>query len=409
MKTSTVIRNGVSPQIIGLIGRLVDMIPWPERRSAMGDVTISILDGKSRVAEDVFGWNRNTAELGMNEFRTEILCINDLSNRRKPKAEEKNPQLLADIIEIMEPHSQSESSLRTTLLYTNMTAKAVYEALLSRGWSKEELPALQTIFNILNRHGYRLRTVENTKVQKKTKETDAIFENVWEINALADGYPETLRISIDTKATVKIGEYSRHGHSRGLEPVKAWDHDMQVDEKLIPEGILEPVSGRAFLFFSDSYKTSDFMVDGLFLWWNERKQELSDIKRLVINMDNGPECSGRRTQFLLRMTEFADATALNIHLVYYPPYHSKYNAIERYWAGLEKSWNGYLLDTVETVLNRAGNFIWKRLKAIIHMAETSYEKGIKVCGKEKAKMEERLKRSDRLPLYDISIKPKLVY
>ena len=169
MKTSTVIRNGITPQMIGLIGRLIDMIPWPESRSAMGDVTISILDGKSRVAEDVFGWSRSTAKLGMNEFRSEILCINDLSIRRKPKTEEKNPQLLADIVEIMEPHSQSESSLRTTLLYTNMTAKAVYEVLLARGWLKEELPVLQTISNILNRHGYRLRTVENTKVQKKRK------------------------------------------------------------------------------------------------------------------------------------------------------------------------------------------------------------------------------------------------
>jgi len=229
------------------------------------------------------------------------------------------------------------------------------------------------------------------------------------MNALADTDGETLRISIDTKATVNIGEYSRHGRSRCLEPVKALDHDMQKKEKLIPGGILEPVSGRAFLFFTGSYKTSDFMVDGLLLWWNERKQELSDIKRLVINMDNGPECSGRRTQFLHRMTEFADATGLNIHLVYYPPYHSKYNAIERYWAGLEKSWNGYLLDTVEAVLNRAGNFAWRGLKAIVHMVETSYEKGVKVCGKEKIKMEDRLKRSERLPLYDIFINPKLVY
>lgn len=167
MKISTVIRNGITPEVIELIGRLVDMIPWPGRRSAIGDVIISLLDGKPRVAEDVFGWSRSTAELGMNEFRTKILCVNDLSNRRKPKAENKEPKLLADIAEIMEPRSQSESRLRTTLLYTNMTAKAVYKALLLKGWSEETLPTLQTISNILNRHGYRLRTVENTKVQKK--------------------------------------------------------------------------------------------------------------------------------------------------------------------------------------------------------------------------------------------------
>lgn len=229
------------------------------------------------------------------------------------------------------------------------------------------------------------------------------------MNALADANPETLRISIDTKATVNIGEYSRHGRSRGLEPVKAWDHDMRMKEKLIPGGILEPLSGRAFLFFTESYKTSDFMVDGFFLWWNERKRELTNVRRLVINMDNGPECSGRRTQFLMRLTEFADVTGLIVHLVYYPPYHSKYNAIERYWAGLEKSWNGYLLDTVETVLNRAGNFVWKGLNATVNLLKTSYEKGVKIYGKEKIKMEERLQRSERLPLYDIIINPKSVY
>jgi hypothetical protein len=86
MKTSILTRNGVSQQVVDLIGRLVDLIPWPVRRSSMGDVTISVLDGKARVAEDVFGWNRATVELGMNEFRAKVLCVNDLSARRKPKA-----------------------------------------------------------------------------------------------------------------------------------------------------------------------------------------------------------------------------------------------------------------------------------------------------------------------------------
>lgn len=167
MKTSIQIRNGVSSQIVELIVRLVDLIPWPVRRAAMGDATLSLLDGKPRIAEDVFGWNRATVELGVNEFRTKIVCVNDLSNRRKPKAEEKDPRLLADIIEIMNPHSQAESHLRTTLLYTNMTAKVVYDALLERGWSEETLPTTQTISNILDRHNYRLHTVAKTKVQKK--------------------------------------------------------------------------------------------------------------------------------------------------------------------------------------------------------------------------------------------------
>lgn len=168
MKTSTLIQNEVSPQMVNLLARLVDLIPWPVRRLAMGDVTMTLLDGKPRVAEDVFGWGRATVELGMNEFRTKILCANDISTRHKPKAEDKDPRLLADIIEIMDPHSQAEPRLRTTLLYTNMTAKAVYDALVQKGWPEEALPTVRTISNLLDRHNYRLRTVAKTKVQKKT-------------------------------------------------------------------------------------------------------------------------------------------------------------------------------------------------------------------------------------------------
>lgn len=225
---------------------------------------------------------------------------------------------------------------------------------------------------------------------------------------MADADAESLRISMDTKAMVCIGAYSRHGQSRGLKAVKALDHDMQAKEKLVPGGVLEPISGKSFLFFSSSCKTSDFMVDGLLLWWNEKKEELAHIKNLVINMDNGPECSGRRSQFLFRMAEFADVTGLNIRLVYYPPYHSKYNAIERYWAGLEKSWNGHLLDTIDTVLKRAGNFAWKGFRASVNFIDAIYEKGVRIVGKEKSKLEQRLERSENLPLYDIIIRPLMV-
>lgn len=167
MKTSIVVRNAVSQQIVDLIVRLVDMISWPIRRSAMGDVTISLLEGRPRVAEDIFGWGRATVELGMNEFKSKIVCVNDLSARQKPKVEEKNPKLLADIVEIMTPNSQAEPSLRTTFSYTDLTAKAVYGFLLEKGWTEEELPTVRTISNILNRQEYRLRTVAKDKVQKK--------------------------------------------------------------------------------------------------------------------------------------------------------------------------------------------------------------------------------------------------
>ncbi len=228
------------------------------------------------------------------------------------------------------------------------------------------------------------------------------------MNALADVSEDTVRISVDTKAVVHVGEYSRGGKSRGLRQVEALDHDMRPKDKLVPGGILEVENG-AFLFFTDSSNTSDFVADGLQAWWFERRLAFPQIKRLVINLDNGPECSGRRTQFLKRMIDFVDSTGIEVRLIYYPPYHSKYNAIERYWGGLEKSWNGYLLDSNDTILKRAANFAWKGVHTTARILQAVYEKGVTLTGRAKADMEKRLKRSVMLPKWDITISPLEVY
>jgi hypothetical protein len=167
MKRSILQQNEIPMCVVELVQRMVDKIPWPARREAMADATKTLLKGKPRVAEAVFGWGRTTVELGMNELRTGLTCRNDLSKRRKPRTEEKYPQLLVDLRTIMDPESQAESHLRTSFSYTNMTADAVQSALQEKGWSKETLPSVRTLSNILNRQDYRLRRVVKTQVQKK--------------------------------------------------------------------------------------------------------------------------------------------------------------------------------------------------------------------------------------------------
>lgn len=167
MKISILEQNEIPGVVVDLVGRLVDKIPWPDRRVAMADATKTLLNGKARVAEDVFGWGRTTVELGVNELRTGMVCVNDLSERRKPKTEEKYPKMLVDIRCIMDPKSHAQSHLRTRFSYTNMTASAVRTALLEKGWSAEAVPTVRTLSNLLNRQDYRLRRVVKTQVQKK--------------------------------------------------------------------------------------------------------------------------------------------------------------------------------------------------------------------------------------------------
>ena len=85
----------------------------------------------------------------------------------------------------------------------------------------------------------------------------------------------------------------------------------------------------------------------------------SSIRRLVIYLDNGPNNSGTRTQFVKRMVEFADWSGLEVRLVYYPPYHSKYNPIERCWSILEQKWGGALLNCLKVILQEALRMTWR--------------------------------------------------
>jgi hypothetical protein len=105
--------------------------------------------------------------LGMHELHTGIVCLNDLSKRRKPKTEEKYPRLVVELRAITDADSQAQSHLRTDFSYTNMTATSVRSALLERGWSDETVPTVRTLCNILNRQNYKLRSVTKTQVQKK--------------------------------------------------------------------------------------------------------------------------------------------------------------------------------------------------------------------------------------------------
>jgi hypothetical protein len=115
------------------------------------------------------------------------------------------------------------------------------------------------------------------------------------------------------------------------------DRDFGTDEKYIPCGIVDQDSGQLYLVFGSSAKTSDFIVDTLQQWWNDLTPDQQQAtERIQIKVDNGPESSGVRTQLLKRMVEITDHIGKPIHLLYYPPYHSKYNPIERCWNLLEK-------------------------------------------------------------------------
>jgi transposase len=240
---------------------------------------------------------------------------------------------------------------------------------------------------------------------KKIPETDAIFEQLAQVNAQADADETMLRLSLDAKATIWVGDYSRGGQSRVT--VKAADHDFQPDAKMTPFGIFLPQHDELFLYFTASKLTSDFMVDCLSDCWITLRDRFPHITTLVLNLDNGPENHSRRTQFMQRITELVDTFAVTVELAYYPPYHSKYNPIERVWGVLEKHWNGSLLDTCATVLHFAQTMTFRGRLPIVQWLNKVYLTGVRLTQKQMAQLEQRFDRLPGLAKWFVRIAPMI--
>ena len=182
-----------------------------ERRLFLAEVTLKLCDGNARKAERRFGWGRETVDKGLHELQQGVRCLENFSARGRPRLEVKTPQLAQDIRAIVEPHTQADPELKSTRRYSNLSAANVLEALrIKKGYTQENLPSQRTMRDILNRMNYRLKRIQKGKPLKKTPQTNAIFANVKAVKAEIKG-PETLEISMDTKAKVNEGDYARGG------------------------------------------------------------------------------------------------------------------------------------------------------------------------------------------------------
>ena len=140
-----------------------------KRRQFQAETAIKYCRGSARRAERVFGWGRDAVDTGLNELRTGIRCVDDYSKRGRHKTEEQQAELVERIHMLVEPKSQADPKFQTSLAYTRVTAKAVHEQLMAdAAGTDRRVPAERTVYDILNRLGYRLRRVQKTKPQKNS-------------------------------------------------------------------------------------------------------------------------------------------------------------------------------------------------------------------------------------------------
>ena len=371
----------------------------------MADAVERLGPGGQTRAERELGWARTSIRLGKRESKSSIHCVPAYNLRGRKPVEFHLPNLLEDIRAIVDSFSQTDPQFRHKRLYTRLTVSELRRQLIAqKDYASEVLPGDETLRLRMNRMGFILKKVQKSKPLKKIPQTNAIFNQLAVANKTAHADETVLRISMDAKAVVKMGELSRDGRTRA--PTVALDHDF-TGSMVTPMGFLLPQHDELFIYMV-TRSTSDCQVDCLKDLWQSVKHRFPLVKTIAINIDNGPDCNSYRTQFMSRMVDFSQESGITIDLAYYPPYHSKYNPVERCWGILENHWNGSILDSIEAVVGCASSMTWKGRHPVVKLVDTVYEKGVKLSKVAMRAVEAKLQRLTALPRWFVSIEPGYV-
>lgn len=320
----------------------------------------------------------------------EIFCYEiqtKIEFRGRKKVEDKFPEIKNQIKAILNDYEYTDSHFKTETLFVDLSLKNLRNELIQRyGYTEKNCPCKSSLLRLLTDLGYKIQKVKKTKVLDKIPETDAIFENINETKQFIPLSDDNVAvIFIDDKNRKKIGNISDNGYSWFNR--QALDHDTNFNCSVVPFGILDLKTNESFVYCNKGSSTANFKVDCIEEYLLNKKDKYN-INRLIIFLDNGPENSSRRTLWIKCLIDLAKKYNISIELAYYPPYHSKYNPIERYWARLQFSWSGLIINTVDKLIETINKVTWKGIKSKAILVTKEYKKGISI-DKEDIKILER--------------------
>ena len=151
-------------------------------------------------------------------------------------------------------------------------------------------------------------------------------------------------LSIDTKKKEMIGNFSRAGQCYSQAMRRANDHDFASfsQGQIIPHGIYDLNDNTGYITLGTTKDTSEFVCDNLLrVWIRHLQYRYPKAHTMMILCDGGG--SNACSHYIVKqdLCKLSKRLNINILMVHYPPYCSKYNPIEhRLFSQITRVWQG---------------------------------------------------------------------
>lgn len=259
------------------------------------------------------------------------------------------------------------------------------------------------------RWGGRHRSFIKDMPMKAVEDRDDQFKNISSIRTACEetGLPV---ISIDTKKKELIGNFKRNGQFLSKGQPKSLDHDFATfsNGQIVPHGIYDVTKNVGYMTIGTSHDTSKFVCDNIYRVWKEHLQEqCQEAHTIVILCDGGGSNSSSHRIVKQELMELADRLNINLPVMHYPPYCSKFNPIEhRLFSHITRSWKGAPLISVEDAAKRAAKTITsKGLTVKVDINSKTYDIQRPIDKSYEKKVARRSVFHGKLPKWNYLIKP----
>lgn len=315
----------------------------------------------------------------------------------------KHPEYLDVFDEIAASHTAGLPQ-DDTVVWLNISVSQIVDQFKERG-----IPVSRYIVNQMRKNrGFKKRSFLKALTLKDVKDRNAQFEKIKRVRSEceANGIPV---FSIDTKKKEMIGNFKRQGTVLCKGKPKAYDHDFNsfADGMIIPHGIYDVGANDGYLTLGKSHDTAEFVRDNFTEVWQRHLQwKYPNAHTICILCDGGGSNASSHHIVKQEFMKLASDIGVNIIMLHYPPYCSKYNPIEhRMFGPISRSWSGAPLLSLEDARERAeATFTKKGLSIIATINQRTYETKRPIEESYESDKRKRIVYDDELPKWNYLIK-----